>query len=129
MIIEDRRMSREAGPKFREVRRPAKQRPETKEHIREEGGESEGSAQEREVERWAVKDGMDDLGAREQFPSGPEVYTMYPPDTPGQPHVVLPGPRALVAPRAQAPHGPQQYGHDWVSFIELGRILRNVISV
>ena len=76
------------------------------------------SAQEREVERWAVKDGMDDLGAREQFPSGPEVYTMYPPDTPGQPHVVLPGPRALVAPhRAQAPHGPQQYGHDWVSFM------------
>ena len=72
MIIEDRRMSREAGPKFREVRRPAKQRPETKEHIREEGGEREGAAQEREVERWAVKDGMDDLGAREQFPSGPE---------------------------------------------------------
>ena len=118
MIIEDRRMSREAGPKFREVRRPAKQRPETKEHIREEGGEREGAAQEREVERWAVKDGMDDLGAREQFPSCPEVYTMYPPDTPGQPHVVLPGPRALVAPhRAQAPHGPQQYGHDWVSFM------------
>ena len=38
MIIEDRGMSREAGPKFGEVRRPAKQRPETKEHIREEGG-------------------------------------------------------------------------------------------
>ena len=90
MIIEDRRMSREAGPKFREVRRPAKQRPETKEHIREEGGEREGAAQEREVERWAVKDGMDDLGAREQFPSCPEVYTMYPPDTPGQPYVRAP---------------------------------------
>ena len=77
-----------------------------------------GTDLDRLMERWAVKDGMDDLGAREQFPSCPEVYTMYPPDTPGQPHVVLPGPRALVAPhRAQAPHGPQQYGHDWVSFM------------
>ena len=68
----------------------SQQRPETKEHIREEGGESEGSAQEREVERWAVKDGMDDPGGREQFPSRLEVYTMYPPDTLGNLTYVLP---------------------------------------
>ena len=42
------------------------------------------------MERWAVKDGMDDPGGREQFPSRLEVYTMYPPDTPGQPYVRAP---------------------------------------
>ena len=117
MIIEDRRMSREAGPKFREVRRPAKQRPETKEHIREEGGESEGSAQEREVERWAVKDGMDDLGAREQFPSCLEVYTMYPPDTPGQPYVCSPDPELAELSTVLKLMGLSNMDEDWVSFM------------
>ena len=38
--------------------------------------------------QWVL--GMDDPGGREQFPSRLEVYTMYPPDTPGQPYVRAP---------------------------------------
>ena len=76
-------------------------------------------AQEREVERWAVKDGMDDLGAREQFPSCLEVYTMYPPDTPGQPYVCSPDPELAELSTVLKLMGLSNMDEDWVSFRKL----------
>ena len=116
MITEDRGMSREVDPKLREGRRPANRDLKQK-NILEKGGERKGAAQEREVERWAVKDGMDDLGAREQFPSCLEVYTMYPPDTPGQPYVCSPDPELAELSTVLKLMGLSNRDEDWVSFV------------
>ena len=60
---------------------------------------------------------MDDLGAREQFPSGPEVYTMYPPDTPGQPYVCSPDPELAELSTVLKLMGLSNMDEDWVSFL------------
>ena len=70
------------------------------------------------MERWAVKDGMDDPGGREQFPSRLEVYTMYPPDTPGQPYVCAPlNPELAELSTVLKLMGLSNMDEDWVSFM------------
>ena len=69
------------------------------------------------MERWAVKDGMDDPGGREQFPSSLEVHTMYPPDTLGNLTNVLPRTPELAELSTCQAHGPQRRDEGWVSFV------------
>ena len=65
--------------------------------------------------QWVL--GMDDLGAREQFPSCLEVYTMYPPDTPGQPYVCSPDPELAELSTVLKLMGLSNRDEDWVSFV------------